>query len=111
MRAKVVSQSVGRHRYIRTYIRTYVEHRGNGRRRYSVVKRGESARACSACRDACDPCVRACARARARVGETGLERIPFIDVGTRRTRKRKGRRCGTVKERGGRGEAARQMGR
>lgn len=25
-----------------------------------------------------------------RVGETRLERIPFIDVGTRRTRKRKG---------------------
>ena len=33
-----------------------------------------------------------CACARARVGKTRLERIPFIDVGTRRTRKRKGRR-------------------
>lgn len=27
MRAKVVSQSVGRHRYIRTYVRTYIEQR------------------------------------------------------------------------------------
>lgn len=84
--------------YVLTYVRTYAEHRGNGRRRYSVVKRRESARARYAL--VAMRAIRVCARARAS-GETGLERIPFIDVGTRRTRKRKGRRCGTVKERGG----------
>ena len=47
---------------------------------------------------------RACERVTARVGETRLERIPFIDVGTRRTRKRKGRDANVERRgRGGRG--------
>lgn len=100
MRAKVVV--IGIYTYVRTYLLAYVKYRGNGRRRYSVVKRRESARARYAlvAMRAIRVFVHVCARVRARVGETGLERIPFIDVGTRRTRKRKGRRCGTVKERG-----------
>lgn len=98
MRAKVVV--IGIYTYVRTCVRRA---QGlNGRRRYSVVKRRESARARYAlvAMRAIRVFVHVCARVRARVGETGLERIPFIDVGTRRTRKRKGRRCGTVKERG-----------